>query len=416
MEGFWRLLENPQMKINNTIMKKNIFYLLLLSITILVPMAIGIVSCDQEKEGTFISVKNNLHIDRSYETVELTKTLLKMKELNGIGVRDVETGEVLVTQEIDSDENGFVDLLLFQPKIGAFSQKKYELIILNDSNRSMAEDYCYSRFVPERMDDYAWENDKVAFRVFGPAAQKLSEAGDKSGTLSSGIDVWLKKVDYPIIDKWYKKTIEGTGSYHEDTGEGLDNFHVGPSRGVGGIAIKNNENYYYSKNYTNWHTITKGPIRTSFYIDYDLWNVNGKKIQESRIISLDLGSYLSKFEVSIMGSDHISAGLTMHEKDGDVVIGSNSWAGYWQPHGDSELGSAIVAPSKYFSGIDNYQTEEKDLSNLFVKLKVVDNKVTYYAGFSWKERGDFTNPQEWHQYLTEFSNKLKNPLEVSLVE
>jgi hypothetical protein len=372
-------------------------------------------SCDEKKEGNFILVKNNLHWDRSYETVELTKTFLKVEDLNNKGIRDITTGEILVSQGVDTDESGTVDLLLFQPKIEANSQKEYELISLEHVNIPESEDYCYSRFVPERMDDYAWENDKVAFRVFGPTAQKLSEEGDKTGTLSSGIDAWLKKVDYPIINKWYKKTTEGEGSYHEDTGEGLDNFHVGPSRGMGGIAIKKNDAYYYSKNYQNWHTITNGPIRTSFYIDYEPWDVDGVKIQESRIISLDLGNHFSKFEVSIKGSDHISAGLTLHEKDGDVVIGSNRWAGYWQPHGESELGMAIVAPPKYFSGVDNYQTEEKDLSNLYVKLKVVDKKAVYYAGFAWKESGDFTNPEDWHQHLTEFSEKLKSPLEVALI-
>jgi hypothetical protein len=71
------------------------------------------------------------------------------------------------------------------------------------------------------------------------------------GTLSSGVDTWLKKVEYPIINKWYKETlVDKTGSYHEDTGEGLDNFHVGVSRGVGGIAVKNDDKYYFSKNYS----------------------------------------------------------------------------------------------------------------------------------------------------------------------
>ncbi len=410
MEASLQPLENPQMNLKITTMNKNIFYSLITLITLSL-----VVSCSPKQEGKIILVKNNLAMDRSFETIELTKTLLKFEDLTSKGIRDVATGEILITQLIDSDENGTMDVLLFQPKIAASSEMKYELIDISADMNPKAEAVCYSRFVPERIDDYAWENDKVAFRVFGPTAQKMIEEGDKSGTLTSGIDAWLKKVDYPIIDKWYKKTLEGNGSYHEDTGEGLDNFHVGASRGLGGIAIKKNDEYYYSKNYLNWHTITTGPLRTSFYIDFESWDVDGSLVQESRFVSLDFGSNFSKFEIYIYGSDHISAGLTLHEKDGEVKTGSSNWASYWQPHGDSELGSAIITSPAYFLDVDNYQTDEKDLSNLYLKLKVIDQKTVYYAGFSWKERGDFSNHQEWQQHLNEFSEKLNNPLEVSVI-
>lgn len=86
----------------------------------------------------------------------------------------------------------------------------------------------YGRFVPEREDDFTWENDKVAFRVYGPSS------GGKGQV--SGVDPWLKKVPYSIIDKWYAGFLAGK-SYHEDHGEGYDPYHVGDSRGVGGTAI-----------------------------------------------------------------------------------------------------------------------------------------------------------------------------------
>ena len=74
-----------------------------------------------------------------------------------------------------------------------------------------AEPATFCRFVPERSDDFAWENDKIAFRAYGPAL--------RAGTENSGIDCWLKRVDYPIIDTWYKEASEGK-SYHKDHGEG----------------------------------------------------------------------------------------------------------------------------------------------------------------------------------------------------
>jgi hypothetical protein len=310
-----------------------------------------------------------------------------------------------------------MDQLLFQPTIAPNSENKFEIIQISVEEQPQSTTYCYSRFVPERTDDYTWENNKVAFRVYGPTAQKMVEENIKGGTLSSGVDAWLKKVEYPIINKWYKKTTEKTGSYHEDTGEGLDNFHVGVSRGVGGIAVKSDNNYYFSKNYTEWRTITTGPIRTSFYLNYEDWDANGKIIKESKIISLDYGSNFSKFETSIKGSNSISAGLTLHEKDGNVTGNiENGWVSYWQPHADSELGTVIVSSKEYFVNFEKFDVEEKDLSNAYANLKVIDDKVVYYAGFGWKKSGEFKNLQEWENYLNIFSQKINNPLKVILIE
>ena len=50
--------------------------------------------------------------------------------------------------------------------------------------------------VPERKDDFVWENDKVAYRVYGPALQAMGE-------ITSGIDVWSKRVPDLIVNAWY---------------------------------------------------------------------------------------------------------------------------------------------------------------------------------------------------------------------
>jgi len=372
-------------------------------------------ACSQGEQGKTIVVKNVLDVERSSETVELSKKFLKVENLNSIGIRDLSTNVLQLTQLVDTDGDGNMDVLLFQPKVRASSEVSYKVVAISEAEKPKADILCYSRFVPERTDDYTWENDKVAFRVYGPVAQKMIEDGTPGGTLSSGVDAWLKKVNYPIINKWYKETTEKTGSYHEDTGEGLDNFHVGISRGVGGIAVRNKEEFFYSKNYVKWKTITTGPIRTSFYLEYESWDAGGKLIKENKIISLDLGNNFTKFETFIEGTDAISAGLTLHEKDG-VVTGNSEkgWVSYWQPHGDSELGTAIVANNDYFQSFEKYDVEAKDLSNAYSNLKVVNNKVVYFSGFAWKESQQFPTKESWEGYLNLFSNKINYPLTVLL--
>ena len=370
-------------------------------------------ACSKNEQIKTITVKNTLPFERSNEVIELNKSLLDIDFIDtSLGIRNLVTGELLVTQMVDIDGNGEIDQILFQPNLPANSELKFGLVDVKENEVPKAEELCYSRFVPERTDDYTWENDKVAFRVYGPTAQQIQQSGKPGGTISSGVDAWLKRVSYPIINKWYKETmIDKTGSYHEDTGEGMDNFHVGVSRGVGGIAVRNNGEFYYSKNYTKWRTITTGPLRTSFYLEYEDWDAGGKTIQESKIISLDLGNNFSKFETFIDGTDEIYSGLTLHEKDGDV-FNDNGYITYWQPHADSELGTAIVGAKDFFLRSEKYDVEERDLSNAYANLKVVDNKVVYYAGFAWKESKQYPTKESWITYLNSFTNRINNPLKV----
>jgi hypothetical protein len=76
-----------------------------------------------------------------------------------------------------------------------------------------------ARFVPQAFDDVAWENDRIAFRVYGPALEKEQKTG-------SGIDVWVKSTHQLVIDRWYK-----SDDYRRDHGEGLDFYSVGEGRG-----------------------------------------------------------------------------------------------------------------------------------------------------------------------------------------
>ena len=118
----------------------------------------------------------------------------------------------------------------------------------------------YGRFVPEREDDFAWENDKVAFRVYGPNSSGMGPV--------SGVDAWFKKVDYPIVDKWYAEHLQGK-SYHVDHGEGHDIYHVGSSRGVGGTAIWVDGVAYPAATFNNYEVLRSGEDVVEFNLQYE---------------------------------------------------------------------------------------------------------------------------------------------------
>ena len=380
-------------------------------------------SCTGKNGHYLIEVRNQMDMPRQNETVEIPKARfdnMLCPEFERLAVQDLKTGNFLPSQVLDTDLDGELDILIFQPLLEAGETRKFQLVMQEKAvDYTHLEIRTFSRFVPERTDDYAWENDRVAFRTYGPTAEKMIEDGTPGGTLSSGLDCWLKRVDYPVIDKWYRKTLEEGGSYHEDTGEGLDDFHVGPSRGCGGIGIwsKEEEKLYTSRNFSAWKTVAEGPLRTRFELEYQPWDSPSGKIMEKKTISLDLGSNLMKVELSLSSDEpleSVSAGLTLHEKDGTMKSSDEAgWISYWQPHADSELGMGIVVPSQYFTGHTEHVSEQKDQSHLIIHMKPINGKVVYYSGFGWKKSGLFTTEQEWVNYLEEFSRTLGSALEVS---
>ncbi|MEP3390116.1 MAG: DUF4861 family protein [Reichenbachiella sp.] len=375
-----------------------------------------IVSC--QEDSVEISISNELDFDRSEEVVEVDMSVIdhwEVQDYTNLTVVD-SSGQSQLFQFVDKDDDGIDETLLFIPQVKANNKSVYKLRKRRDSEEFKTSNVqCFSRFVPERTDDYAWENDKVAFRVFGPTAQKMAEDGIKGGTLSSGVDCWLKRVETPIIDLWYGRYLNDSQAYHHDHGEGLDDFHVGVSRGCGGIARKVNDTYLLPKNFTQHEMLTNGPLRTTFRLGYAQWGNDSMKIKHSQRVVLDKGSHFSKFDLTIEGTETIAVGLTLHEKDGEVDIDSlGRWVSYWQPHGDEDemLGMAILTDPKENIGAEVYDVDEKDRSNVFVTIKVSNKHLRYYSGYGWTKAGQFKNKRDWIRYLAQFSNQLAHPLGV----
>ena len=230
------------------------------------------------------------------------------------------------------------------------------------------------------------------------------------------MDAWLKRVPYPIINKWYKNNDEKKGAYHIDSGEGYDPYHVGSSRGVGGTGIWIKDSLYTSRNFTDYKTIATGPIRTVFELQYASWNADSIQVKETKRISLDLGSNLSHFESSFESNEplpNITIGLTLHEKEGKVRTNKEEgWFSYWEPMDGSELGVGVVIDPALILDYKDHRTDYKDGSQLLIMAGAEDKKVSYYAGFGWDKSKQFANAGEWNTYLKNFAVRLANPVEV----
>ena len=368
-----------------------------------------------EESGFSISVSNDLDFDRNEIVSFDAKNLLDKFEkaaIDYIHITD-STGKAIRHQWLDYDKDGTPEEFLFMAKVAAHKTSHYKII--SDSSFAMPEKevVAYSRFVPERTDDYAWENDKVAFRTYGPTGQKEALEGVAGSTLSSGIDIWLKRTNKSIINKWYAEHVKNPGYYHTDHGEGYDPYHVGNSRGLGGLGVFENDSLYVSQNFVEYKTIASGPLKTIFELSYAPWDPYN--VKETKRISLALGSHFSKFEISIEAEDGIpnyATGITLHNNQGEYEIDKEEgWIMHWERIDDAQVGEGIVMKPAVIDSAFAYTSKFPDQSNLLVTT-TPKSPFTYYAGFAWEKSGDVSSKEDWIEIVKKQAKIIASPLKV----
>ena len=279
------------------------------------------------------------------------------------------------------------------------------LVLISSCSTQTKETSVQARHVPERMDDFAFENDKVAFRVYGPA---LKDSAENNGT-----DCWLKRVEYPIIDKWYKDHQQGI-SYHEDHGEGYDPYHVGTSLGCGSIALwdteaKTTDKLIQPNVFTDYSIIEKTADKVIFELTY---NYSTRNIKETKRITLEKGNqfYKAQSQFSQNGQPiqlDVAVGVTTH--DGKAVAKVNAEGDTittWETIDDSQIGTAVALEKFTHTQYILQQSQQKDRSHaLLVAQTNKQGEITYYVGSAWTKAGDITNFSAWQSYADNYLAK-----------
>lgn len=273
------------------------------------------------------------------------------------------------------------------------------------------------RVYPERNDDLSWENDLVAFRVYGPETQRRGER-------SFGYDLFLKypekgavlerlygeqcsranwqKVDsLRKIDPKLAKEFENSFTYHLDHGYGMDCYAVGPTLGCGVAAIAVGDSICYPWCYEKVDIVENGPERFKAVLTFAPVKIGGDNVVETRTISLDKGTHLNHCEVRY---DGLSAPV-------DVVVGFPK-RGTPKEYADVSKGIiAITDPTQgdsngtIFLGVktDNKCKGTQVLDNhelLRLQLKPGET-LSYDWGFAW-DRTDIPTFEKWISYLDNY--------------
>ena len=315
-----------------------------------------------------------------------------------------------------------------------------------------------------RKDDIAWENDRCAYRVYGPALQRTGER-------SFGTDIWVKNTPDTVVYDRYIKDMQGnidgdkvdarvkseerrmknlsgaalevqkakikalkeqsreidlTTSFHLDHGNGLDPYRVGATLGLGAPSLMVGTQQYLPYCYKTYKILDNGPLRFTVELTYNPSTVGDmQNVVEHRIISLDKGSNFNKMTVWYEGLTHPTdfvTGFPIHEEDTEPKTFAKDYVSYADPTDNQEINQSQVYVAVLFpEGVDNtyYQLFDKKHDGatghaLGLKRALKNGeRYSYCFGAAWSKY-DVKSYTEWQIRIKEYLETLKSPLKIVL--
>lgn len=342
---------------------------------------------------TTITVSNPLDLDRTKETVSVS--------LEEIGVADSESSNILIC-----DKNGNsipIQILdgqvLFQADVASGSESSYTVRI---GEGEVSSTVAYSRHVPERMDDYAYENNLVAGRIYGPALETPRTFGQ---------DIWVKCTDKLVIDEWFK-----IADYHTNRGEGMDCYKVANTLGGGAVAPYSADKIVIGDNWAEFQHLCDGPIRTAAEFTHPEFEVDGVKVQTKRSFHLDASTrflaWTTIFEADCDSVD-VVLGAVVHDvisrEDGTNYIAYTEKASDSKdPERDGNISIGLILDS-------SIKAEACTMDgHAVLKFKVKTGEtIRFWTGSGWSQ-GGVESPQEWQNTVKNTAKCLDNPLKITI--
>lgn len=349
-----------------------------------------------------VTVENPLPFDRTAETVEIPMDDItaKLDDADPAALVVTDSKGTEVPSQLIYEGQTVPQSLIFQVDVKAGASSVY---YIGKGTPVQYETKTYGRFVPERYDDYAWENDRIAFRIYGPAL--IAKEGP-----SNGIDVWIKRTDKMVIDKWYADYLAGKNTYHDDNGEGCDCYKVGRTLGAGAMAPYIADSIWLAINFATWETLDNGPLRTSFRLTYPPFQSGDALLTETRTVSLDAGSQMTRVVEEYTGIETgfpVTAGIVRREEGSALPVAAARNAIAYRLDG-GEGGITYIGTVLTTGATDIKETDEH---LLIVTGYTPGTPLTYYTGAGWSKWG-FESDDAWTGYIDAFAQRIQSPLRV----
>ena len=366
-----------------------------------------------------VTVENNDGIQR-HELLEVA-----IDSVRGVGALDV-SAPFLVKNELGEElpyQVTYDGRLLVEVSVRPYGKTRFW--IENGTPGPMST-YACGRVYPMRKDDLAWENDRGAYRIYGPALQRTGEK-------SFGIDVWVKNVPYPVVQGRYERYYQGrvlkdslkragmdaladsvdvATSFHFDHGEGMDGYAVGATLGCGAPALVKDGEMIFPYCYEGCRILDNGPLRFTVELDYPC---NADGVVEHRRISLDKGSHFNRMTVwydNIRSPLELAAGVVLHGT-GEMELAAD-YVCYADPTDRPDLHNSQVYVGVLFpDGVDKTYVTADGSHALGGVTGYEGGEYTYYFGSAWSGY-DIRGVAQWRIEIESFMRRRRSPLSVTV--
>lgn len=376
---------------------------------LLLPFSILLLSASCQRNHV-IEVTNDS--DNPAVDIIIETPLANIERLMGNGPFVISDGSREIPYQITHDS-----LVIFPATVDARWVVSYTL---KAGEPSLPDTIACGAFYPQRKDDMAWENDKCAYRAYGKALQA-------SGERAYGYDVWTKSVEHPVVRQRYINAFNKTANFHENHGDGMDVYTVGPTLGAGTAAlIDAGENIVYPWCFDRYEILDNGPLRFSVSLSYPPAIIdNDSSVVEKRIITLDRGQFLNRTRVTYTGlsaPSTIAPGIVVHSHnpEGYLLNQHKSFMAYADLTDNPEADNGViyigvVTPEADTLVVSPLPSPQADAVAHLLAKKTYNpgDTFVYYWGAGWSE-GFMPDWDSWLSYLEEFSYRLNNPLTVTI--
>ena len=259
---------------------------------------------------------------------------------------------------------------------------------------SPSEQKVMARYVPERADDFVFENNLIAGRIYGKALE--------GNPTSPGIDIWVKMPGKLVANDWYAAAQSDPQYYHHNH-DGKDCYKVSVSLGGGAsVPYINGELWYPQTNWRTYDILEEGADKAVFVLHYPEWEAAGLKVALDKKVTVEADKYFCKVEdvYTVEGTDSITvaAGVFRHPGDSTIEeehILSDRYA-IWEHASDQSVES-----EDGMLGVGIYVPEAEDVCvtpdgshGLCVKTVKSGDSFTYYFGSCWS-KADVKTAEDW---------------------
>ena len=396
-------------------------------------------ACGSKQSADFAVIVSN---DQAFDREELVE----------VPISDIAKRVKLIDEEqyviLDAEGSqvpyqiSYDDKLLFPATVQANGEATYTIAVGEPIG---VESAVFGRHYPERVDDMTWENDRSAYRAYGPALQARGER-------AFGYDVWVKRVPELVVEQRYAKHLDAdmqaevnrlrrarkyneanelfhSASFHVDHGDGLDCYSVGPTLGGGTAALMQGNEIIYPYCWKEYEIMENGPLRFTVKLTYNPFTVGKEEnIVETRIISLEKGSQLNKTTISYAGLSNTTAvatGIVIHPENPEAYVleGDKGYIAYADltdniknDNGVIYVGAVMPKKIKEAKTVLFTPKEAKERGALGHVLAISnykpESKYTYYWGSGWSKYG-FESMEDWTEYLDRYTQRVRHPLIVA---